>query len=245
MDLLVIILAVALALLGLIGGMCFWEKMAESAIWEQIRKCVKIVGLGGPPVLFATVIFLLWKMETQPPEFFRQYIFRMNIGSWFVLFYLLGYDASILRLKPQDPKNPHGKEKRPAPCHLKWDLFKKELYASIIAIVPAGALWLFSRIGIQAFGMWVAGVVGFAMGFFFWEHLKETGIFTGTFRRVVVILSLVTTAAIGYIAGYGLHVDFSAANPESIRTLLVSIILFFECMAWYMIGLCVVVFRIK
>ena len=244
-DLLIIILAVVLALGGFMGGTWFWQKMAESPMWEQMRKVVKIIGLGGASGLFAVVIFLVWKMETQPPEFFRQYISCINIGTWFLFSYLLGYDASILRPEPEEMKAPHGNEKSTLKCHIKWDLLRKELFACIIAIAPAVALLLFSRIDIQVFKMWVAGVVGFATGFFFWEHLKETGILTGTFKRWLVILSLLTTVFIGCIAGYGVYVDFSAGNPESIRFLLVSVMLFIECMAWYMLALCVVVFRVR
>ena len=72
MDLLIIILAVALALGGLIGGMLFWQKMAESPIWEQIRRCLKILGLGGALSLFTIVIFLVWMMETQHTEFIQK-----------------------------------------------------------------------------------------------------------------------------------------------------------------------------
>jgi hypothetical protein len=158
---------------------------------------------------------------------------------------MLGYDASILRPEPGEMEAPHGNEKSTLKFHIKWDLLKKELFLSIIAIAPAVALLLFSSIDIQVFEMWVAGVVGFAMGFFFWEHLKETGILTGTFKRQLVILSLLTTVAIGYITGYGVYVGFSAGNPESIQILLVSFMLFIECLAWYMLALCVAVFRAK
>ncbi len=59
MDLLIIILAVALALVGFRGGTWLWQKMAESPIWGQIRKCVKIISLGGTTGLFAFVILLV------------------------------------------------------------------------------------------------------------------------------------------------------------------------------------------
>jgi hypothetical protein len=245
MDLLIIILAVPLALMGLLGGLWLWQKMAESPIWEQIRKWMKIVGLCGTPALFAIVIFLVWKMETKPPEFFRQFISPINILSWLLYFYILGYDASILRPEPEEMKAPHGNEKSTLKFYIKWDLLKKELFGCIIAIAPAVALLLFSNIDIQVFVMWVAGVVAFAMGFLFWEHLKETGILTGPFKRQLVILSLLTTVAIGYISGYGVYVGSSAANPESIQILLVSFMLFIEGLAWYMLALCVVVFRAK
>jgi hypothetical protein len=231
MDLLIIILAVALALVGFMGGMWLWQKMAESPIWEQIQKCVKIIGLGGTTGLFAIVIFLVWKMETQPLEFFRQWISCINIGSWFLFCYILGYDASILRPESEERKPPHRSEKSKLKCHIKWNLLKRELFACLIAITPAVALLLFFRIGIQVFEMWVAGVVGFAAGFFLWEHLKETRIITGAFKRQLVILSLLTTVVIGFMAAYGIYIDSSAGNPESIRFLLVSIMLFVEGMA--------------
>ena len=245
MDLLIIMLATALGLGGLLGGLWLWQKMAESPIWEQIRKCMKIVGVGGTPVLCAIVIFLVWIMKTKPPAFFCQFICPINILSWLFYFYMLGYDASILRPEPEEMKAPHENEKSTLKFYIKWVLLKKELFACIIATAPAVVLLLFSSIDIQVFGMWVAGVVSFAMGFFVWEHLKETGILTGTFKRQLAILSLLTTVAIGYIVGCGVYVGFSAWNPESIQILLVSFMLFIECMAWYMIALCVVVFRAK
>jgi hypothetical protein len=245
MDLLIIILAVVLALVGLMGGLWLWGKMAESQSFPQIRRCLKIVGLCGASLLFAFVILLVWKMETQPLEFFRQYISCINILSWWVSFYMLGYDASILRPEPKEMKAPHGNGKSTMKFHIKWDLLKKELFATIIAIGLAVVLLLFSMISIQVFKMWVASVVGSAMGFSFWEHLKETFIFTDTFKHWLVILSLVTTVAIGCIAGYGVYVGFSAWNPASTTILLVSTILFYECLAWYMLALCVVVFRAK
>lgn len=245
MELLIIILAVPIALVGLLGGLWLWQKMAESPIWEQIRKWMKIVGLCGTPALFAIVIFLVWMMKTKPPEFFRQFISPINIFSWFLYFYMLGYDASILRPEPEEMKAPHGDEKSTLKFYIKWGLLKKALFACIIAIAPAVTLLLFSSIDIQVFGMWVAGVVAFAMGFLFWEHLKETGILTGPFKRQLVFLSLLTTVAIGYITGYGVYVGSSAANPESIQILLVSFILFIEGLAWYLLALCVAVFRTK
>ncbi len=245
MDLLIIILAVPLALMGLLGGLWLWQKMAESPIWAQIRKWMKIVGLCGTPALFAIVIFLVWMMKTKPPEFFRQFIFPINILSWLLYFYMLGYDASILRPEPEEMKAPHKNEKNTLKFYIKWDLLKKELCGCIIAIAPAVALLLFSGMDIHVFGMWVAGVVAFAMGFLFWEHLKETGILTGPFKRQLVILSLLTTVAIGYIAGYGVYIGSSAGNPESIQILLVSFMLFIECLAWYMLALCIAVFRAK
>jgi cytochrome bd-type quinol oxidase subunit 2 len=104
MDLLIIILAVPLALMGLLGGLWLWQKMAESPIWEQIRKWMKIVGLCVTPALFAIVIFLVWMIKTKPPEFFRQFISLINISSWLLYFYMLGYDASILRPEPEPKK---------------------------------------------------------------------------------------------------------------------------------------------
>ncbi len=245
MDLLIIILAVILALAGFIGGIWLWQKMAESPIWEQIRKCVKIVGVSGTPVLCAIVLFLIWMMETQPPEYFRQYISCINIGGWFFFCYMLGYDASILLPEPKEKKPPHGYEKNRLKCHIKWDLLRTESILGVIAIAPAVALFLFSWSEIQFFEMWVAVVVGFGMGFFFWEHLKETGILTGSFKSPLVILSLFTTVVILGIWFYGVYVDSSGGNPKSIQTLLVCIILFTACMAGYMIALCVVAFRRK
>ena len=245
MGLLIIILAIALAIGGLMGGTWLWQKMAESPILVQIRRYVKIIGLCGAAVLFAIVIFLVWMMETEPPEFFRQFISSINILSWSLFFYMLGYDTSILRPEPEEMKAPYGNEKITLKFQVKLDLLKNELFASIIAVAPAVALLLFSNIDIQLFRMWVAGVVAFAIGFLLWEHLKETGILTGTFKRQLVILSLLTTVAIGYIAGCGVYLSFSPGNPESIQILLVSLMLFIECIAWYMIGLCIAVFRAK
>jgi hypothetical protein len=241
MDLLIIILAIALALVGLLGGKWFWQKMAESPIWEQIRGLVKIVGVGGTPVLFAITIFLVCMILTHPPEFFRQYVFLINIGSWFLFFYMLGCDASILRPEPGEIEVPHRNEKTMLKFHIKWDLLKKELFACIIAIAPAVGLLLLSWVSIYVFGMWIVSVVGFGMGFFFWEHLKETEILTSTFKR----LFLLTTIAIGLLVGYGLYVDFSAGKPKSIQILLVVFTLLIWGLAWYMLGLCVVVFRAK
>ncbi len=245
MDPLIVILAIALAPAGLMGGIWFWQKMAESPIFAQMRSYVKIAGLCSVPVLFAIAILLVWTMKTQPPEFFRQFIPRMNILSWFLCFYMLGYDASILRPEPRVTKASHGNEKNTLRFKIKWDLLKKELFLSILAIAPAVVLLIFSSLDIQLFKMWVAGVVAFAVGFCLWDHLKETGILVGTFKRQIVILSLLTTAVIGYIAGYGVYVDFLAWNPDSTRVLLVSLLLFIEGIAWYMLGLCIAVFRTK
>ncbi len=245
MDLLIIIVAVVLPLAGLMGGLWLWKKMAESPIWGQIRKFVKIVGVVSTPVLFAIVIFLVWMMKTQPPEDFRPYISCINIGCWFFFCYMLGYNASILLPESKEKKHPHGNEKNTWKYHIKWDLLRAELILGILAIAPAVALFLFSWREIQFFEMWVAVVVGFAVGFFFWEHLKETGILTGSFKRQLVILSLFTTVVILGIWFYGVYVDYSGGNPESIQTLLVCIILFFACMAGYMLALCIVVFRRK
>jgi len=243
MDLLIIILAVALAVVGFMGGTWFWQEIAESPIWKQVQIYVKIVGLCGATVSLAILIFLFWRMKTQPMEYFRQLISYINVGSWFLSFYMLGYDASIFHPEPEENKVLHGNEKSAVEFHIKWDLLRKELFASIAAIAPAAGLLLIHGIDIQLFRMWVASVVGFAMGFFFWEHLKESGILKGTFKYQLILLSLLTTIAIGSIAGYGIYVDLSVANPESIQTLLMSIMLFTECMAWYMVGLCVVAFR--
>ncbi len=245
MDLLIIILAIALALAGLMGGMWLWQKMAESPIFAQMRGYVKIAGLCGVPVLSAIVIFLVWTMKTQPPEFFRPYISCINIGCWYFFCYMLGYDASILFPESKGKKPPHGNGQNGLKCHIKWDLLKTESILGIIAIAPAVALFLFSWRQIQFFEMWVAVVVGFALGFFFWEHLKETGILTGSLKRQLVILSLFTTVVILGIWFYGVYVDSSGGNPGSIQTLLVCIVLFTACMAGYMIALCIVVFRAK
>jgi hypothetical protein len=106
-------------------------------------------------------------------------------------------------------------------------------------------LSLLSKISKYVFTMWAVGIVGFAMGFSIWEHLKETGVITGTFKHWLVILSFITTIVIGCIAGYGLYVDFLARNPESIKILLVTIILFIGGMDGYMLGLCIVAFRAR
>ena len=245
MNLLTIILAVALALGGLIGGIWFWQKMAESPIWEQWRKIVEIIGLGFASLLFALVVFLVCEMELQPPEILRKYFSYINIACCSIFSYLLGYDASILRPKPEEMKAPLGNEKSTLKFHFKLDLLKKALFAIIILIAPEVGLLLLSRISIYVFGMWVVGVVGFAMGFLVWEHLRETGSLTGTFKRWVVVLSLLTTVAIGCIAGYGVYVDSSAGNPESIQIFLVTFMLLIWGLAWYMLALCVVAFRAK
>ena len=93
---------------------------------------------------------------------------------------MLGYDVSILRPGPEEMKAPHRNEKSTFKCHIKWDLLRKVLFAIIILIAPAVGFLLLSRISIYVFRMWVAGVVGFAMGFFFWEHLL--GAFKGNRR---------------------------------------------------------------
>ncbi len=245
MDLLIIILAVILALAGFIGGIWFWRKMAKSSIWEAVRKYVKLIGIGGAVGSFAILIFVGSKMETEASEIYRQWTSCISIVPCFILFYLLGYDASILRPEPEETKNSRRSEKSPLPLHIKWDLLIRELFLSIIAIVPGVALLLFSRIVIQVFEIWVAGVVGFAMGFFFWENLREIGTLTGAFKRQIVILSLITTVVTGFIASYGVYVFFFTENIQSIQIFLVSFMLFMECMAWYMVALCVVVFRTK
>ena len=204
---------------------------------------MQIAGLLGAPVLFAIVIFIVWTMETHPPEFYRHCISCINTALCFIFFYMLGYVASILHPEPEKMKFSNGNNKSTSKLHIRWDLLQRVLLASLIAMVPAVGLLLFSGISIYVFEMWAAGVVGFAMGFSFWEHIKETGFLTDTLKRKLVIPSLLTTIAVGYIAGYGVYVDLSVANPESIQTLLVSTMLFTECMAWYMVGLCVVAFR--
>ena len=182
MDLLIIILAVTLALGGFMGGKWFWQKMPESPIWEQIRRYVKMLGIFGALGFFGFAIILVWNTE-----FFRQHVFLINIGSCFLFFYMLGCDASILRPQPEEMEAPHRKEKTTSKFHIKWDLLKKELFACIIAMVPAVGLLLLSRVNIYVFGMWIVGVVGFGMGFFFWEHLKETDILTSTFKRLCLL----------------------------------------------------------
>lgn len=245
MELLIIIIAVALALIGLLGGIWFWQTMAESPNWEQIRRCLKILGPSGALSLFAILISLVWMIETQTTEVIRKFVPAMNIFSWFLCFYMLGYDVSILLPRSEEMKAPHRNEKGTFKCHIKWDLLRKVLFAIIILIVPAVVLLLLSKISIYVFGMWVVGVVGFAMGFFFWEHLKEADVITGYFKRWLVILSLLTTVAIGFIAGFGFYVDFSAGDPESIRIFLVTFMLLIWGVAWYMLALCVVAFRAK
>jgi hypothetical protein len=245
MGLLIILLAVLLALVGFTGGIWFWQKMAESPLWEQIRRWLKVLGVCGALSFFASVIYLVWMMETQPAGSILKLIFTMNTFSWFLCFYVLGYDVSILRHIPEGIKDSNRKEISPFKYPIKLGLLLRVLFTALFLIAPAVGLLLLSMISKYVFMMWVAGIVGFTMGFSIWEHLKETGVITGTFKHRLVILSFIATIIIGCTVGYGFYVDFWARNPESIQILLMSMVLFIGSMAGYMLGLCVVAFRAR
>jgi len=233
MDLYIKILAGAIVGIGgFKGGIWLWQKILES-LPPQKRRYLKI---GGPPAsaLFIFVIILFWKMEAKPPECLQKYISCLNNFSWLLLFYMLGYDASILR---------PASKKRKAKSRVYCDLLKNELFASMIVIALAVALLFFSAIDIQVFKMWVAGVMGFAIAFLFWEYLMEAVILTGPFKIWLVIFSLLTTAWNGLIVGYGFYIHSSPWNPVSIQKLLMGTMLFYDLLACYMLALCVAIFR--
>jgi hypothetical protein len=184
-------------------------------------------------------------LETQTAEWLRQVITWVNIISWFFCFYILGYDTSLFRPQPPGKEIPVTVAGEGSKFHLKWDLVKKRVVVGLIAIVPGILLFLGSVFTFEVLLRWVIAVVSFALGFLVWEHLKETGILVGSFKHQLVFLSVPTTIAIAYIAGYGAYVGAGGGGVESLRCLLLSIMLFVECIAWYMLGLCVAVFRRK
>jgi hypothetical protein len=241
----IIILAIILAVVGFVGGKWFWQKMEESPVFAKMRTCVGIAGVVGTLVLFLVAAVLIWMLETQTPECLRQVLTPVNSISWFLCFYMLGYDTSLFRPLAQRRWVSVAVESEGLGIRLKWDLVEKCAAAGLAAIVLGMLLFLASIFTFAVLLMLISAVVGFVSGFMVWEHLKETDIFAGSFKHQLLILSVLTTMVIAAIAGCGIYVAAGYGGVELPRVLWVSVMLFIEGLAWYMLSLCVVAFRAR
>ncbi|MHA1148594.1 MAG: hypothetical protein ACTSR8_10155 [Promethearchaeota archaeon] len=80
------------------------------------------------------------------------------------------------------------------------------------------------------------GGAGLGVGWIFWEHLKETSIFTGKFLRQLKILSIIFEISLIVLMIIGIYSHF-VLNSLLDKILLISYLLLFYLIATYFIGL--------
>ncbi len=106
----------------------------------------------------------------------------------------------------------------------------------VICFVPYLILAVFSILGWDLLLDVLLIAIGGSLGYIFWEHLKDTGMLTGSFLQQL-LLSLITTGVMGFIYGYALYVDASPGIPDAPQVLFLSLAMFTKCMGWYMLSL--------
>ncbi len=225
---------------GFFGGRWLWQKMAQSPLLSSMRKFIRSIGILGTVAMFLGTLACVGAVLVVSETTLQEYARPLSWGGAFLLAYLIGYDISIL--KKRAPNKTDAAVTRAQEFKLsfriRWDLVKKVFaVVFLICFLPYLILVALSFIGWDLFVDVLLIAVGGSLGYIFWEHLKDTGMLTGSFLQQLLLLSLITTGVIGFIYGYAIYVGTSPGVPDAPEILFLSIAMFTECMAWYLLSL--------
>ncbi len=214
--------------------------MAQSPLLISLQKFILPVGIIGTVAMFGSTIACVGAIFVLSEATLQGFARPLSMGGAFLLAYLVGYDISILKKRaPVTTDFAHSSTQDfKIPFHIRWDLVKK-VFTDVIVVffLPYLILAALSVIRWDLFIDLLLIAVGGALGYLFWEHLKDTGMLVGPFLQQLVILSLITTGVMGFIYGYAIYVGVSPGVPDAPQILFFALALFMECMGWYMLSL--------
>ncbi|MBD3229404.1 MAG: hypothetical protein GF329_14560 [Candidatus Lokiarchaeota archaeon] len=269
----IICLGIILALFGYVGGVWLWSVLAESERIVEMKNLIRIVGIFGLIALFGVVGFGIF-MYFQPETVLRTSIFNLNFLLLFMLFYLLGYDYSIMRSEGQrdiqkvadiDGGKSDKKEEKGL-FTIDWEIVKQVGSAIIVVILlvffPLLMTGIYGNmvgtpgnelaIMMELFLILLICILGFGIAYLFWEHLKQSGLIQGGFKKQLIILSIGTTIVAIFLLVYGIYsIDYgvflfdTVGTYTDLRNIVISITLFMDMMAFYFLGLFISVLLIK
>ena len=229
----VIYIMIWLSYLGILGGKWLWKELTSSEIFKSgVPLVVKIIGSMVLLILFVFIgigFFLFYNGEE---TLVRQIVQQGTILMLYIAFYNIGYLISIW--KPLE--NPIESEK--ATFKIKKKLSLIVLIVIIIYVLSCFVILLFitGEMFSIFFQYMALGGFGLALGWIFWEHLKESDILSGKFLNDLKILSVIFEIPVVIVMILGI-ISNIIILPLLDKFILLSYLLLFYLMAAYFIGL--------
>ncbi|MHA1269841.1 MAG: hypothetical protein ACTSPY_08670 [Candidatus Helarchaeota archaeon] len=256
---------ILLGMFGYAGGVWLWKFLARSKEILKMKKYIIIVGIFGLISLFSVMGFSFF-MYFQPETILRNQISFLNYLLVFMLFYLFGYDYSIInkdKLHDDDSTKLNSTQNKNSRFgslfKVDWDIIKKSGLAmviiSLLFFVPLLIIGIYGNLLLiygnllilmmQTFMIFLICILGFGIAYIVWEHIKKSDLITGNFKNKLVILSIATTIAVIMLLGYGIYSIYYGGTYFDLQMIVIAISLFIECMAFYFLGLFISTLFIK
>ncbi len=225
---------------GFFGGRWLWQKMAQSPLLSSMQNFIRPVGIVGTIAMFAGAITCVGAIFVLSEATLQGFARPLSMGGAFLLAYLVGYDISIM--KKQTPQKaasvPESPQEFKRAFHVKWKLVMNVFeIVFLFSLLSYLIFYGLSLIPWYYFFDAILMAIGGSLGFLFWEHLKDTGMLTGTFLKQLLALSLITTGVMVFLYRYAIYVGVSPGVPDAPQILFLALALFMECMGWYMLSL--------
>ncbi|MHA1339464.1 MAG: hypothetical protein ACTSO2_05695 [Promethearchaeota archaeon] len=234
------IFGIVSAYTGLKGGIWLWRVLKSVPIFRKIQKYVNLIAIIGLISISFLIGLMLWNF-LNPIQISTELDRKINIlisTLQFSIAYLLGYDLSIII-----PLRNNEKELTSSSLigDFNFKLYGKRIiivffltYLLSIIIYIINLVFAFIQLNNE---MYLVLPLSFALGYLFWEHLKQTLIIKGQFKIKLIGLSLLTTLIVISLLIYSYFAK-NSGNETKIKAIFALTALFFHWMFWYFVGLC-------
>ncbi|MHA1785212.1 MAG: hypothetical protein ACTSX4_01495 [Candidatus Helarchaeota archaeon] len=213
---------------GILGGIWLWDELSSSNLFKSgIPIYVKIIGVISILIFFVFIGAGFYLFYAGDEELLRLIVGQGTLLMTFAVFYNIGYLISIWNPIIKDENQEVSKGFK----------IKKKLSLIVLGIMCIYVISVFIIFQISLIFQYLAlGGIGFGLGWIFWEHLKETDVLSGSFHKLLKILSIIFEIPIFILMVLGIITNYF---PDIFLTnvILLSYLLLFYLMAAYFIGL--------
>ncbi len=223
-----------LTIFGIWGGKWLWKQLASSEKFKSgVPIYIKIVGCLAIVIFMVFIISGINLFYNGEASLIREIIQHGTMLMVYITFYDIGYILSIW--KPIDDEQKVEQTKFIIKKRL--SLIVSIFIAIYILISFFVILFITGEFLSQLFQHVVMGGVGFALGWIFWEHLKETRMLSGKFLKDLKLMSVIFEFPLVFLMVLGLFSVYSHSTLTLDKIILLGYILLFYLLAAYFIGL--------
>lgn len=244
------IVLVIFTVIGIKGGRWLWQRLSSSLVFDEgIPKYIKMIGLGF--LLSLAVILLLgfYILADGGEVIIRRVTEACTALMYFVAVYNAGYLLSIYSIQKDSGFDKHSLEKEPE--RMSFSAFTPDpktlkIFGIVIGVwIPFSiilSIYAFDGVSDIRFYYLVSSIIGAAVGWTFWENLKQTGMIHGPFLKLLKIFSVIFELVVALIVVFGLWIQFTANRSLEYPLMLIYLLLFY-LMGAYFLGLLIEVMK--
>ncbi|MBD3350799.1 MAG: hypothetical protein GF364_04855 [Candidatus Lokiarchaeota archaeon] len=240
---------VIFTLIGLIGGRWLWQRLSSSSIFVKgIPSYIKLIGIVAISIFFLILVigfkFFFSENEIQ----IGNIVGTCTRLMFFITAYNAGYLLSIWQEKSKEKAKNTLEYKNLSEKLFEFKIKKKPVITFILFII----IWIaassfiiyliYNNLENSIYFYTISAGVGFAIGWVFWEHLKQTKELFGSFLESLKLVSIIFELVVIVILVIGMWIEYTGLK-EFYKYALLGYLLLFYLMGAYFLGLLVETFK--